>query len=355
MKNLLFASLFICSSLLCQDTLPSGLNKSQERAKFYQTVLWNQPEGEKYSIIGTVIDQFTREPIGNAKVSVLGTKFTATTSADGQYTISTSNEGIFQIKAEAEGYEPQTMNNVYFEERKKPGGFFTLKKSSQEPPDFVEVDKQPIPKQDFTFAPQYPAQARKNGTEGTVWVKIWIDKKGIAKEAIVTKSDAEIFNQPSIDAAMKWKFEPAMLKGQPVDVWVTIPFKFRLDGNSKKSAALDEPDMKAITLNLKSPPKAKKIKMSGDVWIDAKENKKGIIVEAGVRRLHLTASDKVFEDVNISDEQKKKISAELYNAIEEMKKVAVKSVMGKKYPPVYDKNNKPISIRILIPIKFTLE
>jgi outer membrane biosynthesis protein TonB len=28
---------------------------------------------------------------------------------------------------------------------------------------------------------------------------------------------------------MKWKFKPAMMDGKPVAVWVTIPFKFKMD------------------------------------------------------------------------------------------------------------------------------
>jgi len=43
------------------------------------------------------------------------------------------------------------------------------------------------------------------------------------------KSDAELFNQPAIDAAMKWKFTPAIMNNGPVAVWVSIPFKFRLN------------------------------------------------------------------------------------------------------------------------------
>jgi TonB family protein len=80
--------------------------------------------------------------------------------------------------------------------------------------------------------------------KGTVWVKLWVDEKGNVREATVLKSDAEILNQPSIDAAMKWKFEPAILKGQPVDVWVTIPFKFKLDAEKyepKRDAEKHEP------------------------------------------------------------------------------------------------------------------
>jgi protein TonB len=97
------------------------------------------------------------------------------------------------------------------------------------PPDFVPVEKQPQPLPGNNPAPVYPEIARRAGVEGTVWVKIWVDKEGNPKKAQVLKSDAELFNQPAIDAAMRWKFTPAIMNNGPVAVWVSIPFKFRLN------------------------------------------------------------------------------------------------------------------------------
>lgn len=97
------------------------------------------------------------------------------------------------------------------------------------PPDFVPVEKQPQPLPGNNPAPVYPEIARRAGVEGTVWVKIWVDKDGNPRKAQVLKSDAELFNQPAIDAAMRWKFTPAIMNNGPVAVWVSIPFKFRLN------------------------------------------------------------------------------------------------------------------------------
>ncbi|HTX18452.1 MAG TPA: TonB family protein [Bacteroidota bacterium] len=95
------------------------------------------------------------------------------------------------------------------------------------PPDFVPVEKQPVPVKNP--APLYPEIARRAGVEGTVWVKIWVDKEGKAKKAQIIKSDAELFNQAAIDAAMQWVFTPAVMNNGPVAVWVSIPFKFKLN------------------------------------------------------------------------------------------------------------------------------
>ena len=95
------------------------------------------------------------------------------------------------------------------------------------PPDFVPVEKQPAPVKNPS--PIYPEIARRAGVEGTVWVKIWVDKEGKAKKAQILKSDAELFNQAAIDAAMQWVFTPAVMNNGPVAVWVSIPFKFKLN------------------------------------------------------------------------------------------------------------------------------
>ena len=95
------------------------------------------------------------------------------------------------------------------------------------PPDFVPVEKNPTPIKQVQ--PPYPEIARRAGVEGTVWVKIWVDKEGKAKKAEVLKSDAELFNEPAKNAAMQWVFTPAIMNNGPVAVWVSIPFKFKLN------------------------------------------------------------------------------------------------------------------------------
>jgi protein TonB len=94
------------------------------------------------------------------------------------------------------------------------------------PPDFVPFEKGPqIVKK---VQPVYPEIARKAGLEGTVWVKIWVDKQGKSKKVVIQKSASEIFDQAAIDAAMQMVFTPAMMQNGPVDVWVSIPFHFKL-------------------------------------------------------------------------------------------------------------------------------
>lgn len=102
-----------------------------------------------------------------------------------------------------------------------------IKIEDEDPADFVPVEKQPVPVKQVV--PEYPDIARRAGIEGTVWVKILVDKEGKAKKALVMKSDAEIFNDPAIKAAMQFVFTPAMMNNGPVAVWAAMPFHFKLN------------------------------------------------------------------------------------------------------------------------------
>ena len=229
MKTMLIVPFFFfVSTAFAQDTLPAKTpGSTSEGIAFSENLNLGGQHGGLCSVVGTVIDKSSREPIANAKVTLLGTKLSAYTSSDGQYTIDSVSEGIYQVKAEANGYDPQIMNNVGIDHTKKAAGFFTLQKMEQEPPDFIAVEKQPQPIKNP--GPVYPEQARNDGIEGTVWVKIWVDEHGNARKAVILRTDAEVLNQATIDASMNWKFKPAMMDGKPVAVWVTIPFKFKMD------------------------------------------------------------------------------------------------------------------------------
>ncbi|MFA6437765.1 MAG: energy transducer TonB [Bacteriovoracaceae bacterium] len=93
--------------------------------------------------------------------------------------------------------------------------------------DFVPVEK--IPQVISAQKPLYPEIARRSGMEGSVWVKILVDKTGKARKVVVIKeSGGGIFNEEAIKAAWKYQFTPAIMNSGPVQVWVAIKFNFRL-------------------------------------------------------------------------------------------------------------------------------
>jgi protein TonB len=94
------------------------------------------------------------------------------------------------------------------------------------PADFVAVEKEPVVVK--KVEPKYPELAMRAGLEGKVWVKIWVDKEGKPKQVVILKSDAEIFNEPAVEAAKQFLFTPAYMNNGPVSVWVSVPFRFKL-------------------------------------------------------------------------------------------------------------------------------
>lgn len=89
------------------------------------------------------------------------------------------------------------------------------------------IEKFPVPI--FNPPPKYPEIARRACIEGTVFIKMWVTKEGYVKQAEIVKSTSNLFDQDALDAARLWKFTPAIMNNGPVSVWVTVPFKFRLN------------------------------------------------------------------------------------------------------------------------------
>jgi protein TonB len=96
------------------------------------------------------------------------------------------------------------------------------------PADYVAVEKEPVIVK--SVVPRYPEMAVRTGLEGKVWVKVWVDREGKPRDVVVLQSDADIFNEPAIEAAKQFVFTPAYMNDGPVSVWVTFPFKFELSG-----------------------------------------------------------------------------------------------------------------------------
>src|SRR2546426_6761237 len=88
------------------------------------------------------------------------------------------------------------------------------------------AEKPPVP---FKIVkPDYPDQARRMGLEGVVWVKALVEKDGRVSKATVTKSTNDMFNDRSVEAALRWVFVPGMMNSGAVRVWTAIPFRFSL-------------------------------------------------------------------------------------------------------------------------------
>jgi len=80
--------------------------------------------------------------------------------------------------------------------------------------------------------PKYPAGVKQDGREGIVWVKILVDRDGKVRDALIAKPsglDAS-FDNAALEAAKQCTFSPATVHGNPIAIWVTFPFEFKLPG-----------------------------------------------------------------------------------------------------------------------------
>lgn len=196
------------------------------------------------------------------------------------------------------------------EEIQKPDEQLAIQdKQKKEPPAATEYDQ--APEMVRQFQPDYPNEALKNKLEGTVWVSLWIDESGKVAEAKVTKTDNEIFNQAAMDAGKRWVFKPAIAKGKPVAVWVTVPFRFKLyDGAEAPSMGVpvqapakqekkqnlrekmppadyvpyEKPPEAIRQFPAKYPASAKKDKIEGTVWVKTLVDEQGKVAKVVIQK-----------------------------------------------------------------------
>jgi len=119
--------------------------------------------------------------------------------------------------------------------------------------EFVDYDVPPRPLN--KIAPNYPQELKDNQMQGDVWAKALVKTDGrldipnveFIKASIIkienedtTLVDNQIFIDNAKNAVLKalegYTFEPAKKDGKAIEVWVSLPFKFRLnlDEQTKK-------------------------------------------------------------------------------------------------------------------------
>jgi protein TonB len=90
-------------------------------------------------------------------------------------------------------------------------------------------DRAPLPL--VRVEPQYPPQAARQGLEGWVQVQFTISTAGSIRDAVVVKSSNSVFERAAITAVNKWKYQPQMQEGKPVEASnVRVVVRFRMEG-----------------------------------------------------------------------------------------------------------------------------
>jgi TonB family protein len=77
--------------------------------------------------------------------------------------------------------------------------------------------------------PIYSEEARKARVSGIVIVECLIDKSGNVTDVNVLKPLPFGLDQAAVDAVKQWKFKPAVMNGEPVNVVFNLTVNFKLD------------------------------------------------------------------------------------------------------------------------------
>lgn len=76
--------------------------------------------------------------------------------------------------------------------------------------------------------PSYTKEARRNGVQGFVTLKVLLSAHGKIARVKVVKGLRAGLTENAIRAACKMEFKPALKDGQPVAQWLTAEYVFRL-------------------------------------------------------------------------------------------------------------------------------
>jgi TonB family protein len=76
--------------------------------------------------------------------------------------------------------------------------------------------------------PKYPPEARKAGISGAVVADLVIDEIGMVRDVVIQESPSDELSEAAIASIEQWRFEPAMMDGEPVAVRYIVTVMFRL-------------------------------------------------------------------------------------------------------------------------------
>jgi len=76
--------------------------------------------------------------------------------------------------------------------------------------------------------PTFSDEARKSRTQGSVTLILVVRVDGRTYDIHVQSSLGMGFDAKAIEAVRRWRFQPAMFKGQPVAIQIAVEVNFRL-------------------------------------------------------------------------------------------------------------------------------
>jgi protein TonB len=78
--------------------------------------------------------------------------------------------------------------------------------------------------------PAYPLQALRAGTQGTVTLRVLVDRNGKPVEVLIARSSGSRLLDDAARAHVlaAWRFHPAMRDGRAIEAWAMVPVRFDL-------------------------------------------------------------------------------------------------------------------------------
>lgn len=79
--------------------------------------------------------------------------------------------------------------------------------------------------------PDYPMMLRRRGIEGTVWLRVRVDRSGLPEQIVLIRTSGyRLFDESALRAVARWRFKPARSQGTAMASWVEFPVRFTLQG-----------------------------------------------------------------------------------------------------------------------------
>ena len=94
--------------------------------------------------------------------------------------------------------------------------------------DFGIRDLDSAPRTRMQGPPQYPYAAKSAGLSGTVTVEFTVDENGAVRDPHVVSSTDRVFDDATVRAVAKWRFEPGKRAGRIVRFRMAVPVVFNL-------------------------------------------------------------------------------------------------------------------------------
>jgi len=197
-------------------------------------------------------------------------------------------------------------------------------------------------------APVYPPLARQAHIQGTVILKIVIDKSGNVFSVQLVRGHP-MLSPAAMEAVRQWKYQPYLLNGEPVEVETNVEVNFKLADEPAQGVVGDMPGGPAET----GPPRPATpghIRISSGVAQGLLISKANPLYPPDARKQRVQGV--VVLKVNI-DKEGDVTNVELISGHPLLAPAAIDAVKLWKYKP-YLLNGEPIAVETQVQVNFTL-